>query len=228
MSNENLYEYLTEIGVLLLENIDLFLNIHSIKNEKDFKNEREKLKDSLFQYLKKTSKDDKLLRLISQNLIESYYKSQAVSKYKGLKNLINIYQNKLFLIYNNFFINTSIYIMNKNKATTTEENKDKKKRTISDDNILRKSLDQENKTFKKIPKSAKTKSKPKKKTAKMKEKTDRLEKKALMGEELLRANGGISNNPKLGKQVSDLYIDSIGKKLKMLNQIYENDNEEGN
>ena len=62
----------------------------------------------------------------------------------------------------------------------------------------------------------------------MKEKTDRLEKKALMGEELLRANGGISNNPKLGKQVSDLYIDSIGKKLKMLNQIYENDNEEGN
>ena len=168
MSNENLYEYLTEIGVLLLENIDLFLNIYFIKNEKDFKNEREKLKDSLFQYLKKTSKDDKLLRLISQNLIESYYKSQAVSKYKGLKNLINIYQNKLFLIYNNFFINTSIYIMNKNKATTTEENKDKKKRTISDDNILRKSLDQENKTFKKIPKSAKTKSKPKKKTAKMK------------------------------------------------------------
>ena len=64
--------------------------------------------------------------------------------------------------------------------------------------------------------------------AQMKEKTDRLEKKALMGEELLRANGGISNNPKLGKQVSDLYIDSIGKKLKMLNQIYENDNEEGN
>ena len=168
MSNEKLYEYLTEIGVLLFDNIDLFLNIHSIKNEKDFKNEAEKLKDSLFQYLQKTSKDDNLLRLMSQFLIDSYYKSQAVSKYKALKNLINIYQNKLFLIYNNFFINISIYIMNKSKATTNEENKDKKKRTISDDNILRKSQEKEDKTFKKIPKSAKTKSRPKKKTPKPK------------------------------------------------------------
>ena len=62
----------------------------------------------------------------------------------------------------------------------------------------------------------------------MKEKTDSLEKKAVMGEELLRANGGISNNPKLGKEVSDLYINSIGEKLKMLNQIYDNDYENQN
>mgnify|MGYP006916125419 CR=1 FL=1 len=55
----------------------------------------------------------------------------------------------------------------------------------------------------------------------MKEKTQILEKKAQRGEELLRVNGGIMNNPQLGKQVSDMYINSIENKLKILNQIYD-------
>ena len=58
----------------------------------------------------------------------------------------------------------------------------------------------------------------------MKEKTNKLEKKAQMGEELLRVNGGIANNPKLGKEVSDLYINSIGAKINVLNHIYDNEN----
>ena len=91
MSKEKLCEYLTDIGILLFDNIGLFFNIHSIKTEKHFKNEPEKLKDSLFQYLQKTSKNDNLLRLMSNKLIESYYNSQAVSQYKALKNLINIF-----------------------------------------------------------------------------------------------------------------------------------------
>ena len=58
----------------------------------------------------------------------------------------------------------------------------------------------------------------------MKEKTNKLEKKAQMGEELLRVNGGIANNPKLGKEVSDLYINSIGAKINVLNHIYDSEN----
>ena len=55
----------------------------------------------------------------------------------------------------------------------------------------------------------------------MKEKTQILEKKAQSGEELLRVSGGIANNPQLGKQVSDMYINSIENKLKILNQVYD-------
>ena len=57
----------------------------------------------------------------------------------------------------------------------------------------------------------------------MKEKAEILEKKAQMGEELLRVNGGIANNPKLGKKMSDLYVKSIEAKLKILNQVYDNE-----
>ena len=160
MSNEKLCEYLTDIGILLFDNIELFFKIHSIKSEKHFKNEPEKLKDSLFQYLQKTSKNDNLLRLMSKQLIESYYNSQAVSQYKALKNMINIFQNKLFLIYNSFFIKLAIYLMNKNVKISNNEYKNRKKRTTSDDNIFRNN--QENSSVTVIPKSAKTKSKPKK------------------------------------------------------------------
>ena len=52
-------------------------------------------------------------------------------------------------------------------------------------------------------------------------KTQILEKKAQRGEELLRVSGGIANNPQLGKQVSDMYINSIENKLKILNQVYD-------
>ena len=58
----------------------------------------------------------------------------------------------------------------------------------------------------------------------MKIQTERLDRKAEMGEEILKINGGISNNPKLGKELSDLYINSIGNKLKILNKVYETDN----
>ena len=58
----------------------------------------------------------------------------------------------------------------------------------------------------------------------MKEKTSKLENKAQMGEELLRVNGGIANNPKLGKEVSELYINSIGAKIDVLNHIYDDNN----
>jgi len=53
----------------------------------------------------------------------------------------------------------------------------------------------------------------------VKEKITSLEKQAQMQEKLLKLNGGIGNNPKTGKKVSNLLIDSIEAKLSILNQV---------
>ena len=157
MNNEKLCEYLSDIGVLLFDNIDLFFQIHSNNQKKNFKNEQDNLKDSLYLYLQKTSKNDKLLHAMSKNLIESYYNSQAILKYKTLKNMVNIFQNKLFLIYHNFIINISKHIFKRNDDNRI-------KRTNSDDYIFRRSND--NSPVKKITK--KPKSKPKRKVQRLK------------------------------------------------------------
>ena len=155
MNNEKLYEYLSDIGVLLFDNIDLFFQIHSSKTNKKFKNEPEKLKESLFLYLQKTSKNENLLHQMSRQLIQSYYNSQAIIKYKTIKSFVNLLGNKLFLIYHNFIINILRYISNKNV-----ENNNNIKRTNSDDYIFRKS--NENSPIKKVV-NKRPKTKPKKK-----------------------------------------------------------------
>ena len=53
----------------------------------------------------------------------------------------------------------------------------------------------------------------------VKQKISSLEKEAQMQEKLLKLNGGIGNNPKMGKKVSNLLIDSIEAKLSILNQV---------
>ena len=158
MNNEKLCEYLSDIGVLLLDNIDIFFKIHSSKNDKLFKNEPEKLKESLFLYLQKTCKSDNSLRLMSKQIIESYYNSQVIIKYKSLKNVVNILTNKLLLRYHNFMLNISKYISNRN-----EGNNDKKKRTDSDENFWNRS----NNSYK-IHKNKKPKSQAKKRIQSLK------------------------------------------------------------
>ena len=165
MNDEKLCEYLSDVGVLLFDNIDLFFEIHS-KNNKDkhFKNERDKLKESLFLYLQKTSKDENLLRHMSKQLIESYYNSRLITKYKTIKNFINILHNKLLLTYINFFIKISKYIRNKNIENKNNINDINK--INSDNNIFRNSLEDSN--SKKYNKKTKTKIKAHKKPKRIK------------------------------------------------------------
>ena len=56
----------------------------------------------------------------------------------------------------------------------------------------------------------------------VKEKANVLEQKAEMTEKLLKLNGGIENNPELGRKISSLLIDSIEAKLSILNKVNEN------
>ena len=56
---------------------------------------------------------------------------------------------------------------------------------------------------------------------KVREQAEILEKEANMREQVLKLNGGIENNPQLGKKLSSLLIDSIEAKLSILNSINE-------
>jgi len=57
----------------------------------------------------------------------------------------------------------------------------------------------------------------------VKQQAENLGKKAEMEEQLLKLNGGIENNPELGKKVTGYLIGSIEAKLSILNQMYKND-----
>ena len=60
----------------------------------------------------------------------------------------------------------------------------------------------------------------------VKQQAENLGKKAQMEEQLLKLNGGIENNPELGKKVTGYLIGSIEAKLSILNQMYKNDEKE--
>ena len=124
MENEKLCEYLSDIGVLLFDNIDLFLNIYSTNDSKQFKSEQEKLKNSLFLYLQKTTKNDNYLNEMSNHLIETFYNNQAINEYKIIKNFVNILNHKLFSRYNLFLVKISQYIIN-NASMKKNENENK-------------------------------------------------------------------------------------------------------
>ena len=168
MNNEKLCEYLSEKGVLLFDNIDLFFQVYSSNNNKQFKNEPEKLKESLFLYLEKTTKDENLLRLMSNQIIESYYNSETLTKYKTIKNLVNILQSKLLLNYTNFIFNISRNIINKNKAK-----KSSNQNGSNIEEIKGKSLDDNDASNPQEQTQSEKQSKPKKKKSKPKKKPQR-------------------------------------------------------
>ena len=158
MKNEKLCEYLSEVGVLLLDNIDLFFQIYFSNNLNQSTKEQEKLKNSLFLYLQKTSKNENLLKSMSSHIIETYYNTQAINKYKALKNLITIFKLRLFSHHNHFITRVSLYITKKSKRIINfetlrekeKENLKELKRNNSDDFIKRKEKNCKEKNLKKV------------------------------------------------------------------------------
>ena len=55
----------------------------------------------------------------------------------------------------------------------------------------------------------------------IKKKVEEIDRATMNKEKKLKLNGGIENNPELGKEVSDLIIDSISAKLSILNKFSE-------
>ena len=159
MEKEKIFEYLSEIGILLFDNINSFLDIYS-NNSQKFNSEQDKLKNTLFLYLQETTKNEQYLNSISTNLIETFYNKQAISRYNALKNLVNILNIKLLSTYNFFTTRILYYISkNKNQSNTVElskEVKDKNEIENKQDNFADNDKQKENEIKKSNKKKKKT------------------------------------------------------------------------
>ena len=115
MKIKKICEYICDIGLLGIKDINYFLKIYSQIDNNKCSREVDKLKISLFSYINSISKDDKLLFQICRNIIDSFVNSQIVLKYKALNSINNIFKNKRSLLFNRFFYKLNIYILKKKK-----------------------------------------------------------------------------------------------------------------
>ena len=169
----------------------------------------------LFQ-IKYTLKKHEKEKPIDKKKLEWFYKLKKESNYKKLNNsaemdnpLSLIKKPKIVRFSSSFTKSKKNNNVNPKQFNYLEEFKNKKnKRQNTSEFLDIKINDENNNSIEDIQI--------------MKEQTQMLENKVQMSEELLRSNGGIANNPKLGKQVSDMYINSIENKIKLLNKIYDN------
>ena len=186
---------------------------------------------------KKKERLENIVKLEQPKLFQIKYtlkKNERNKSPKDKKSLEWIYKlkkendQKYLNLYNSYEIENPLSLVKKPKniRVSSSFTKNKKKENVNPKDInyleiLKKN--NKNKTENQIilPKFDDNKN-PLGNIEQMKEASIMLDKKVQMGEELLRTNGGVSNNPQLGKQIGDLYINSIGTKLKILNQVYEN------
>ena len=169
----------------------------------------------LFQ-IKYTLKKHEKEKPIDKKKLEWFYKLKKESNYKKLNNsaemdnpLSLIKKPKIVRLSSSFTKSKKNNNVNPKQFNYLEEFKNKKNKRQNTSEFLDIKINEENNNSIEDIQI-------------MKEKTQMLENKVQMSEELLRINGGIANNPKLGKQVSDMYINSIENKIKLLNKIYDN------
>ena len=115
MKIKKICEYLSDIGLLQMTDINQFLTIYSQIEQNKCKKETDRLKISLFSYINTMSKDDNQLFNMCRNIIDSFLNNQIVLKFRNLNNFCNILKNKISLRYNTFFYKLKIYIINKRK-----------------------------------------------------------------------------------------------------------------
>ena len=169
----------------------------------------------LFQ-IKYTLKKHEKEKPIDKKKLEWFYKLKKESNYKNLNNsaemdnpLSLIKKPKIVRLSSSFTKSKKNNNVNPKQFNYLEEFKNKKNKRQNTSEFLDIKINEENNNSIEDIQI-------------MKERTQMLENKVQMSEELLRSNGGIANNPKLGKQVSDMYINSIENKIKLLNKIYDN------
>ena len=120
MKIEKLCEYLNDIGLLQLSNINTFLKIYSQISHNKYKNPTDKLALALFSYLGLVSKNEQHLYDICKNIVESFSNNQIIQRYRGIKLLRSILKSKLHSRLNSFLskLNSHIYRrQNRNKGS---------------------------------------------------------------------------------------------------------------
>jgi len=116
MKIKKICEYLSEIGILELKDLNYFLKIYSEIENNKCKREIDRLKICLFIYINSISKNDNHLFKICRNIIDSYLNTQLVFKYKALNSFNNIFKLKLKSLFNLFFYKLNLFVLNKKKS----------------------------------------------------------------------------------------------------------------
>ena len=90
MKIKKICEYLCDIGLLEINDINWFLKVYSQIDDNKCKRELDRLKIALFSYINSISKNDNLLFKICRNIVDSFINKQVVLKYKSLNSINNI------------------------------------------------------------------------------------------------------------------------------------------
>ena len=109
MSIEKICEYLNDIGILQLENINNFLKIYTQISQNKFKNKSDNLILALFSYITLISKNEQHLYDICKNIVNSFTNNQILYRYRGIYMLNNIFKTKLYSRYISFFLKLNAF-----------------------------------------------------------------------------------------------------------------------
>ena len=135
MNVEKICEYLNEIGILEYENINIFLNIYSKLNNKNFTSKAEKIKEALKIYLNDNFIKNNQTSILCESIISSYNNYQLISKYQSLNNMNNLLLTKLRNKYMLFFLNLSLYLLKDEPKNKKIKSKNFGKKSKSKKNI---------------------------------------------------------------------------------------------
>ena len=116
MKIKKICEYLSDIGLLQMTDINRFLTIYSQIEPNKCKKETDRLKIALFSYINTMSKDDNQLFNICRNIIDSFLNNQIVLKFRTLNFFCTLLRNKINLRYNTFFYKLKMYGLSKRKS----------------------------------------------------------------------------------------------------------------
>ena len=129
MTLEKICEYLNDIGIIQLDNIDKFLKIYNQISQNNFKNKSDKLILALFTYITLISKNEHQLYDICTNIINNFTNNQILYRYRALYIINNIINTKLkstyvtFFTKLNFFKNKKFFRSKKNSPKSIKLNK---------------------------------------------------------------------------------------------------------
>ena len=123
MTLEKICEYLNDIGIIQLDNIDKFLKIYNQISQNNFKNKSDKLILALFTYITLVSKNEQQLYDICTNIINNFTNNQILYRYRALYIINNIINTKLKSTYVTFF--TKLNFLKNKKFFCSKKNSPK-------------------------------------------------------------------------------------------------------
>ena len=155
MKIQKICEYLSDIGILQIDDINRFLKIYTQLSQNKYKNNLDKLILALFSYITLVSKSEQQLYEICKNIVNNFSNNQVLNRYKSLNIFNNIIRTKIHSRYILFLFKLNSYIFNnKSKIKNIINNNSNSKGNSSNDRynndkeyINNKSLDKNEKNY---------------------------------------------------------------------------------